>query len=151
MSVIYIILGTLIVLFVGIIVVGKIARKHERRNNADKEEREARLRQLADEKNAIKAKEEELLVEHPYFKLKKLRIKREKAIEAGDQKAITEIDEKIDAIREEYKGATEEQLETAYHAQLGVMKRRLSRRELPGPLSREFDSMDRLTNGVGAD
>jgi len=130
LNLIYIIVGALIASFAAIIIVGKIARKRNSRNSVDKEERDARLRQLTEEKSAIRAKEEELLVEHPYFKIKKLRIKREKATEAGDQTAIAGFDEGIDAIREEYKGATEEQLEKAYHAQLGVMKRRLSRIEI---------------------
>jgi hypothetical protein len=130
MDLIYIAVGVLIIAFLAIIIAGKRFRKKNESTNRASELRQEHYDNLAEEKRAIMAKEEELLVEHPYFKLKKLRLQREKADSAGDQVKVTELDDQIDSIREKYEGAGEDQLERAYHEQLGMMRKRLSKIEI---------------------
>ncbi len=126
MDLIYIVTGALVVLFFAVIFIGRRVRNKKAETAPEIAAREERYDELAEEKRAIKAKEEELLVEHPYFRLKKLRIQKEKAEAAGDQVKVAELEDQIDSIREKWEGATEEQFEKAYHEQLAVMRKRLS-------------------------
>lgn len=130
MDLIYGIVVMMVLAFVGVILAGKAMRKKHARNQPNEGVEQGRYDELAEEKRAIQAKEEELLVEHPYFELKKLRLQKEKAVSAGDHVKISELDDQIDAIREKWAGSTEEQLERAYHQQLAVMRKRLSQIEI---------------------
>lgn len=130
MDLIYIIVGAMIVLFIAVIIIGRSFRKRRYIGPTETPVPEGDYDELAEERRAIKAKEEELLVEHPYFKVKKLRLQKEKAEAAGDQVKVAELDDRIDEIREKWDGATEEQLERAYHQQLAVMRKRLSQIEI---------------------
>ncbi len=130
MDLTYVIAVMLVLAFIGVILAGKAMRKKHSRNQPNEGIEQGRYDELAEEKRAIQAKEEELLVEHPYFELKKLRLHKEKAVSAGDHVKVSELDDQIDAIREKWEGADEEQLERAYHQQLAVMRKRLSQIEI---------------------
>ncbi len=130
MSVIYIIVGLLVVAFIVVIVFGKLSRKKLAIAKAAEEISEKRYKELDLERTALLAKEEELLAGHPYFKLKSLRKQRDSALAREDNETAANCENGMAIIREEFGDVSEEHLKKAYHAQLALIKRRLSQIEI---------------------
>lgn len=93
------------------------------------EQRNPEYNQLQDERDRIIRERASQESEHPYQRLLSAKFKLDKAVEAGNERAVARSREIIQSILAEY-DTTEEQLARAYQAQIDAMNSRLAEIEL---------------------